>query len=205
MAKRDSCGGRRRIENGCSVKIKKTTLLLAAFLILAGCDGAGKGKKDRREAAAEEGASLPEYVLEGVVHSYYERGTLKLQVTFEKGGYYKSEGKLAVENCVYVYYDSMGKVISRGRSKRAKLFSNEARLVAEEDVVVVSEANGGVLKTGYLEWSGRKNQFTTDDFVTITRTNGDRIAGKGMIADLGLRFVTIERNVKGYFKENKDP
>ena len=190
---------------GCPVKIKKTTLLLAAFLILAGCEGAGKGIRDRREAAAKEEASLPEYVLEGVVHSYYERGTLKLQVTFERGVYYKSADKLAVENCLYVYYDNMGKVISRGRSKRAKLFGKEARLVAEEDVVVVSEANGGVLKTGYLEWSGRKNQFTTDDFVTITRTNGDRIAGKGMIADLGLRFVTIKRNVKGHFRENKNP
>jgi LPS export ABC transporter protein LptC len=174
-----------------------------ALLILAGC-GMDRGKKSAAEAAGGE-TQLPEYVLRGVTHSLYEEGVLKLQVAFEKGAYFADRRELAVEKCAYVYYDSEGNVLSRGRSKRATLFSDVPRLVADDDVVVVSEVNGGVLETGHLEWLGRSNQFTTNDFVTVRRLNGDMISGKGMVADLALRVVTIKRNVKGQFQESKSP
>jgi LPS export ABC transporter protein LptC len=174
-----------------------------SLLILSGCADGRRERKITGETGGE--VRLPEYILHGVTHTFYESGVLKLQVNFEKGTYYAGQQELAIEKCTYIYYDSEGNVLSRGRSKRATLSSGRSRLVAEDDVVVVSEVNGGVLKTGYLEWLGEKNQFSTDDFVTITRVNGDMISGKGMIADLALRVVTIKRNVKGHFQEDKSP
>jgi LPS export ABC transporter protein LptC len=182
-------------------------LLLPALLV----QGCGAQRKTKRAAAAQdeiesgEEVRLPDYVLGGVTHTFYQKGVLRLKVTFERGEYFTAEGRLAVENCMYVYYDNSGRVLSRGKSKRARFSSNRANLIAEEDVVVISELNGGVLETEYLEWSGDRNQFTTEDFVTITRTNGDRIHGKGMIADLALRTVTIKRNVKGHFSDEQNP
>ena len=179
--------------------------LCAAFslLILSGC---ADGRKERK-AAAETGGNvqLPEYILHDVTHSFYDSGVLKLRVNFERGAYFSGRHELTVENCAYIYYDSEGGVLSRGRSKRATLFSGDSRLVAEDDVVIVSEVNGGVLKTDSLEWLGQKNQFSTNDFVTVRRVNGDMISGKGMVADLALRVVTIKRNVKGHFQEEKGP
>jgi LPS export ABC transporter protein LptC len=174
-----------------------------SLLILAGC--AAKREGNRAAEATGGETQLPEYVLRGVTHSLYEGGALKLKVAFERGAYFAGRRELAVEKCTYVYYDSEGNVLSRGRSKRATLFSDGPRLVADGDVVVVSEVNGGVLETGRLEWRGRSNQFTTNDFVTMRRLNGDMISGKGMIADLALRVVTIKRNVKGQFQENGSP
>jgi LPS export ABC transporter protein LptC len=184
--------------------VRPCTFCAALFLlVLSGC---ADGRTERRTAEETGGEiQLPEYVLRGVTHSFYESGVLKLRFDFEKGSYFAGRHELAVVNCAYIYYDSEGNVLSRGRSKRATLMSGGSRLVAEDDVVVVSEVNGGVLKTGRLEWLGEKNQFSTNDFVTVTRVNGDMISGKGMIADLALRVVTIKRNVKGYFKENKSP
>jgi LPS export ABC transporter protein LptC len=178
---------------------------LGALLVLV-FSGCAEVRKERKTAAATaEEIQLPEYVLRGVSHSFYEGEALKIRIDFDKGAYFSGRQELAVENCTYVYYDSKGNVLSRGRSKRATLFSGSPRLVAEDDVVVVSEVNGGVLKTDSLEWRGDKNQFSTDDFVTVRRVNGDMISGKGMVADLALRIVTIKRNVKGHFQENKSP
>jgi LPS export ABC transporter protein LptC len=171
--------------------------------VLSGCAGV---RTEKKTAAKTEGEiQLPEYILRGVTHSFYENEVIKVRVNFERGAYFAGRQELAVENCAYIYYDSKGNVLSRGRSRKATLFSGSSRLVAEDDVVVVSEVNGGVLKTARLEWQGEKNQFSTNDFVTVTRVNGDMISGKGMIADLALRVVTIKRNVKGHFRENKNP
>jgi LPS export ABC transporter protein LptC len=174
-----------------------------SLLVSSGCADRRRETKTAEETSGE--IQLPEYILRGVTHSFYERGVLKLRVDFEKGSYFADRHELAVVNCAYIYYDTKGNVLSRGRSKRATLLSGSSRLVAEDDVVVVSEVNGGVLKTDRLEWLGEKNQFSTNDFVTVTRVNGDMISGKGMIADLALRVVTIKRNVKGHFQENKSP
>ena len=116
------------------------TCAVILTLLLAGCSEGKKGKK--REGVTAEKERLPDYVLNGVTHAYYEEGALRLQVVFEKGAYYNGQQELSVENCTYIYYDTKGNILSRGRSKRATLFSDRSRLVAEDDVVIVSELNG---------------------------------------------------------------
>jgi LPS export ABC transporter protein LptC len=185
------------------LRVPPAVLVALAFLVFSGCAEVRKERKTAAETADE--AQLPEYVLHGVTHSFYDGDTIKLRIDFEKGAYFAGRQELAVENCAYVYYDTEGNVLSRGRSKSATLFSGSPRLVAENDVEIVSEVNGGVLKTDSLEWRGDKNQFSTNDFVTVRRVNGDMISGKGMVADLALRVVTIKRNVKGHFQENRSP
>ncbi len=104
-------------------------------------------------------------------------------------------------NCVY---DIDGTINTTGSSDRAKIFDNGALIISEDNVVIISEKNDAVLETEYLEWHGDKDQFITDHFVTITRSNGDIITGYGMVADLAIRFVTIDKNAKGSFIENQD-
>jgi len=174
-------------------------LVSAVFLLLSGC-AEGREEKQKGQEAVQV-PPPPDYVLSDVVHHHYENGILRLVMTFSSGEYYSSEDVLDVEKCSYVYYDTRGRVLSRGRSQRARLFDSKSRIVAEDEVVVVSEVNGGVLRTEYLVWSGDKDQFTSDAFVNITRRNGDTISGIGLTADLALRYVTIKKNVKGYFRE----
>jgi LPS export ABC transporter protein LptC len=163
----------------------------------------GYGVKNDRDDVeySDDGSVVPDYILHDVIHFHYEEGFLKVKVNFEKGNYYNEQGELRVENCQFVYYDINNEVVSRGSSNKAKLYSNDSVLVAEENVVVISEENKGKLETEYLEWHGDENQFTSDRFVKITQENGDTISGVGMIADVGLKKVTIKKDVKGSFRE----
>jgi len=138
-----------------------------------------------------------DYVTRDVVHYSYEHGVLKLKIDFEHGEYYSGQGELLVENCSFVYYDNNGETVSRGSSKRAKLMEGKSILIAEGNVEVVSEINRGKLNTQYLEWHGQEDQFVTPSFVTFTRENGDKLSGTGMIADIGLQVITINRDVRG--------
>ena len=179
--------------------IKVVTVMLLFFIPLSLSYGM---KKDGDEVEhTDEESVVPDYILHDVIHFHYEEGSLKVKVNFEKGNYYNDLGELRVENCQFVYYDINNDVVSRGSSNKAKLYSNNSVLVAEENVVVISEENKGKLETEYLEWHGDENQFTSDRFVKITQENGDTISGVGMIADVGLKKVTIKKDVRGSFRE----
>jgi LPS export ABC transporter protein LptC len=171
-------------------------LLLFATALLFGCERADT----QGEYGTNEAGALPTYSLKGVTHFQYENGILRQRVDFDQGDYYEDLQELRIENCRFVYYDCDGTVVSRGHSKKANLFIRESRLVAEEDVVIVSEVNRGRLETDYLEWQGDESRFVTEEFVTITRYNGDILQGIGMITDVALNYVTIKSDVKGSFQ-----
>lgn len=178
------------------------TVLFTLLLFLLPAYGGGIKDGSTPDASEYQDKILPDYVLKNVKHYHYEEGILRLEVTFEDGEYYSAEQELHIANCSFLYYDIDETLISRGRSKRAKIFSEQSLIIAENDVVIISEVNGGVLETEYLEWHGHEERFVTDRPVTITRRNGDTISGKGMIADIALRFVTLESDVKGSFRSS---
>jgi LPS export ABC transporter protein LptC len=181
------------------ILLQNAAVALLLFALLS--QGYAMKKGGEEVEHAEEGTIIPDYILNDVIHFHYEEGILKVKVVFEKGNYYNNQGELRVENCKFVYYDIDSDVISRGSSKKATLYTDGSKLIAEENVVVISEENKGKLETEYLEWHGNENQFTSDRFVKITQENGDTISGVGMIADVGLKRVTIKKDVKGSFKE----
>jgi len=175
----------------------KTLVMFFILVLAAGCSRHGRDSSTVIQDVQEE---TPSYSLEEVTHYQYEDGMLRVKVFFDRGDFYDDRQELRVENCTFVYYDIDGYEVSTGRSKRAVLYQNSSLLVAEDDVVIVSQVNRGMLETDYLEWRGVDSQFVTDRFVTITRENGDTLQGIGMITDVALNYVTIKRDVKGSFR-----
>ena len=75
---------------------------------------------------------------------------------------------------------------------------NSEDLYASGDVVV-RNSEGLVLRTETLMWDNGKEKLLTEDFVTITRANGDVIRGYGLEADRNLERAVIKRLVRGEF------
>ena len=167
------------------------------MLMISMCSSCSQRKGDFSADSADNREVLPSYSLEDVTHYQYEAGSLMLKIMFEQGSFYDEQQELRVEKCRFVYYDIDGNRVSTGRSRKAVLYKGRSQLVAEDDVVVISEENGGMLQTDYLEWRGDSAQFVTESFVTITRQNGDILQGIGMITDVALNYVTIKRDVRG--------
>jgi len=179
---------------------------IAIFLSATGCRKSDEKRVFQQKPSDEkrnEKKNLPDYILGDVTHYHYEDESLKLKIDFENGSYYNSNDDLWVENCKFIYYNIDRKAISEGSSRKARLIESNSKLVAERNVVVISNINQCKLETEYLEWQSDSNQFFTDRFVKVTRPNGDMLTGIGLTADIALRVVTIKSNVKGYFKENQ--
>jgi len=181
--------------------LRSTLFLSIVFLCVSALSAYSSGEKNEPPVESQQATSaVPHYSLQNVTHYHYEMGVLRVKIVFEKGDFFSELNELHVENCSFVYYDSSGGSLSRGQSKRAVLYQNQSQLMAEDDVVVISDINGGRLDTDYLEWQGDRNQFSTESFVTITRENGDILQGIGMVADVALRYVNIKKNVRGSIK-----
>lgn len=178
-------------------------IVLAVMFAISGCtiyDKKIKGS-DGLVDSHENGKS--DYVLEGVTHYHYENGVLKILIEFDEGYYYKNDDKLEMFNCRFEYYEEDGDLASRGEARTAFLYSLKSKLIAIGNVVVVSEKNGTTLKTDELQWDGDSERFNTDSYVEITSRKGDVITGRGMVADIALRFVRIKHNVKGKIVSGK--
>ena len=175
-------------------------IILLICVSLSGC--LSKGKESRINQSGDSSGPVPDYIFQNVTHYYYEDGIKKSMIMFESGEYYSEHEELYVVKCNYIYYDIDGTVSSRGSSDRAKIFNNGSLIISEDNVVIISETNNTVLETEYWEWHGDEEQFITDRFVNVTRTNGDIITGYGMLADIAIRFVTINKDAKGSFTEN---
>jgi len=176
------------------MRLLYTLLVISMLYTFLGCTQRDAKSESK---STETSGMLPAYSLEQVTHYQYEAGKLKIKVMFENGDFFEELQELRVEKCRFVYYDSNGDSVSSGHSNKATLYEGNSLLVAEGNVVVTSEENRAMLKTDYLEWRGDSSQFVTDRFVTITRENGDTLQGTGMITDLALNYVTVNRNVKG--------
>jgi len=183
--------------------MKKGNLNWIVLLLIFLLPLSGSGIKSREGYVASpqsRNTVLPEYILKEVRHYHYEEGVLRMEASFEAGEYYASSGELYIENCNFLYYDKNGTLVSRGSSEKARLYGDRSLINAENNVLIVSEVNGTLLETDYLEWHGEDERFVTESDVVITRKNGDMLSGRGMIADLALRFITIKSDVKGSFR-----
>jgi len=180
---------RNRTGIGCAV------CAFSILILLTGCEKTSRPGDSR--AKDEQQETLPAYVLKDVTYYYYRDGYLQVKIAFETGEYYAEADELRIDNCAFLYYDINENILSRGRSKRATIHADRSLIIAEDEVVIISELNGGVLKTDHLEWHGNKEQFLTESYVNLTRKNIDSITGTGMVADIALRKVTIKKNVRG--------
>jgi LPS export ABC transporter protein LptC len=165
------------------------------LVLLAGCGKTSRAGDSRTENEPQE--TLPAYVLKEVTYYHYRDGYLQVEIAFETGEYYAEADELRIDNCTFLYYDINENLLSRGRSNSATIHADRSLIIAEDEVVIISELNGGVLETDHLEWHGNKEQFLTESYVSLTRKNIDSITGTGMVADIALRTVTIKKNVRG--------
>ena len=92
------------------------------------------------------------------------------------------------------FFDESGK-------KESELLSDYAIIDEENDIIqaqkniVVRNVNGDVLESETLNWSQKKQEIFTDDFIKIT-TDNEVIFGQGLVSNQSFTKYTIKK-IKG--------
>lgn len=92
------------------------------------------------------------------------------------------------------FFDEKGKKESELLSEYA-IIDEENDIMQAEKNVVVRNVNGDVLETETLNWSQKKQEIFTDDFIKIT-TQNEVIFGQGLVSNQNFTKYTINK-IKG--------
>ena len=112
------------------------------------------------------------------------------------------DDSITIYDVTVIFYDSFGIYSSTLTSDSGVIYSGSEDMTAKGHVKVVSR-DSTVLKTGYLDWSNKRQKIITEDFVEITQ-KGSVITGKGMESDPNLKHVEIKEDFNAISRDIKE-
>jgi LPS export ABC transporter protein LptC len=133
----------------------------------------------------------------------YDRELLTTAVNAKRIRQYEALDSTMGYTVMIEMYDAEGAVVSTLVGDSGLIREKAGDLHMYGHVVAVTE-NESRLETDSLYFDPETQLIHTDEFVRITRPNGDTLTGWGFEADRQLTRVTILRQVSGSFQSGKE-
>jgi LPS export ABC transporter protein LptC len=124
-----------------------------------------------------------------VQYSHMEKYSKRREVKFDGG-------------IIVDFYNTEGKHTSNLVAERGLLHEETNDVEALGNVVAVSDS-GVTLRTQRLRWDNTRQKIVSNDFVTITRADGDTLRGVGFESDQNMKHYSI-RKLSGVTKKRID-
>ena len=148
------------------------------------------------------GERVPRQVLEGTeMRQTSVRGLLWI-LRADRAISYEAKDPTELEELQIDFYDGADLVQSVLTSRFGSIDSEKSILIAEEDVVVETEA-GDRLETAYLEWDPETERVHAPGAFTLYRRE-DVITGVGIDADPGLTDYAVHSELRAVMRGGPD-
>ncbi len=151
-----------------------------------------------REPSGEEGARVPDQILEGFTMIITDQGVKVSRFTAREASVFNTEEMVESEDVMVEFFRSNGEHYSTLWADRGTLNIQSKDMDAYSNVVVKTEDDIR-LETESLHWDQDANLITTEDPVTLIQ-GGKKIQGIGMVSDPSLSDVRIEKPT-GVFRD----
>ena len=175
---------------------------LLLFLVLTSCSF------DYRGAMVEESLSeeLPTSILLGFSQTIVEDGRTVMSVQASRAEIYDESEKTVVYDLEFVEFDRDGETLTEGRAEKGVYYRDTENAEFSGSVRLNSATEETSVTAENLTWDNENRRLTTpaDSRVSITRTDGSVLEGRGMEADLRLRRITLQNEVKGVYITDDD-
>jgi LPS export ABC transporter protein LptC len=167
-------------------------LLLIAILSL----GLLACSKTETPQPVGDSVNLPDSRLDDATIVFTEDGRQSVVVKAAHIDRWERQDSTEAQTVTVLFYDTLGVQKSTLTGKRGLIREKSEKVAMFGDVVAVNE-DSTVLKTESLFWDPQTNLITTDDYVEVTRKDGDVITGYGLKADRHLKEIEILSDVAG--------
>ncbi|MDX9790496.1 MAG: LPS export ABC transporter periplasmic protein LptC [Candidatus Kapabacteria bacterium] len=125
---------------------------------------------------------------------FVDSGYTKAILRAEKGRIYQDNRETFLDNSLSVDFFSKysGARISQLTADSARIDDVTKNMLAQGNVVVISDSTGNKLETEILEWNNSTQKIYSNEFVKIT-TRNEIITGFGFISDQNLNNYKINK------------
>ncbi|HEY5133253.1 MAG TPA: LPS export ABC transporter periplasmic protein LptC [Candidatus Krumholzibacteriaceae bacterium] len=168
-------------------------LVFAVSIFVLSCQGKNKGQGTLATA------DVPDQEFNDFTTAESDSGLVKWMLKAPVARVYNARRLLVTDTPHIEFFDKQGSLASVLTSDKGEYNQVTHDLTALGKVVVTSQ-EGYVLETESLVWVNGSGEIHSEDFVKFTRGN-DVLTGYGLRADTGLRDVEIQRNVKGFLRD----
>jgi LPS export ABC transporter protein LptC len=144
----------------------------------------------------QESSSYPDSRLVDAEIVFTQEGKQSVNIYAKHIDRWEKNDSTEADTVEVIFYDKEGNRSSDLKANRGIIREKTEKVSLFGDVVAVNN-DSTVLKTQSLFWNPETQLITTEDYVEITRRDGDILTGYGMKADRNLEEIQILKDVSG--------
>lgn len=153
-------------------------------------------KMNDLEGARKKQAAVPELEIVDYESYGYKEGRRNWRLRAEKTEVYSAQKKTIFYKFNLINYRENGHFLNQISADRG-VRNDENENIHLKGNVHAENDEGTKLLSESLYYNKQKELVTSKDEVTIIRPNGDKLIGKGLRADVGLKKIELLSNVRG--------
>ncbi len=178
------------------------SMLVMAAIVLGFAAGCSLEYGDARIAEAVPDA-LPNARIDDFVHTVVRRGRKQFIVRAETALRYDDAGEQQLYDVSFEEYGADGEVVAYGRAAFARYFDDSEDVELYGEIEFTSVVEEAIITAGYLYWDREERLLfgAEDQAVHVRQEDGTELSGYGFLADMKLRNLTFEREIRGRYVE----
>ena len=159
---------------------------------------------------AEMADDLSEEVPNSIVRSYrfvdVRSGRSSFEVYAAEARMYHKAHHTRLTNLFFREISPAGEVVTEGQAEQATIFTQTDNVEMHGEIRFSGAAQESTIFTDYLFWNNEERilKGKPDHTVTILKSDGTRIEGKGFIADAASQQIEFVQKVDGVYVQESD-
>ena len=177
--------------------------LLAALLLGGGCS-LNYSESEMAESLSEE---LPNSIIRNYRFVDIRSGRSSFRIYAAEARMYHKAHKTELKDLFFQEINAEGKVVTEGEAARATIFTQTDDVEMHGQISFSGAPQEATIISDYLFWNNeeRRLEGNPEHTVTIIKTDGTRIHGKGFSADAAGQRVEFSEAVEGvYIQDDED-
>lgn len=194
----------RSVSPGMRCRPVHAALVFSLLLVLLG----GSCSFNYSEAEMAEG--LSEEVPNSIIRSYrfvdVRSGRSSFEVYADEARMYHKAHHTRLTNLFFREIAPDGEVVTEGEAEAATIFTQTDNVEMHGKIRFSGAARESTIVTDYLFWNNAERVLRgkPDHQVTILKSDGTRIEGKGFIADAASQQIEFSQKVDGVYVQEGD-
>jgi LPS export ABC transporter protein LptC len=174
-------------------------MLIIAIMLLASC----RLDYGQQQLVDELDEDIPETVLHDVRHTIVRDGAPRFRIIADSAETFTERKRQYLSQVHFSEFSPDGSLITTGTADNAEYQIDTEDVELTGNLRFFSEEEQAWLTAEYLYWDSGSRRLTSQPAqpVTVSKTDGTRITGRGFVAEMSHASIYFQRGVSGTIVE----
>ena len=158
------------------------------------------------EAAEELGENIPDNVIEKIIYTSVDNGSVVFRLYAQKAENYSQKNETILYTVVFREYNLNNEIVTEGTAQKGLIYTNTDDAELAGSLVIYSLENETEIQADYLYWNDSEKTLkgSINGNVKLLKDSGASISGTGFSGDMKTKLFNFESNVTGIYHDEED-